>query len=74
MLFDFTQINQKLLKVVRLAKTRGVTLANLNSYHTQNHPVISMDGSLVVFQSNNRIPYNVGVFSIATGFSRSGSP
>ena len=73
MLFDFTQINQKLLKVVRLAKTRGVTLANLNSYFTQNHPVISMDGSLVVFQSNNRIPYNVGVFSIATGYSPSGS-
>jgi hypothetical protein len=73
MLFDFTQINQKLLKVVRLAKTRAVTLANVNSYYTQNHPVISMDGSLVVFQSNNRIPYNVGVFSVATGYSPSGS-
>ena len=70
MLFDFTQINQRSLKVVRLAKTRAVTLNNVgDSYYTQNHPVISMDGSLVVFQSNNRIPYNVGVFSIATGYS-----
>jgi hypothetical protein len=71
MLFDFTQIDQKSLKVVRLAKTRAVTLYNnmSDSYYTQNHPVISMDGSLVVFQSNNRIPYNVGVFSIATGYS-----
>jgi hypothetical protein len=71
MLFDFTQIDQKSLKVVRLAKTRAVTLYNnmSDSYYTQNHPVISMDGSLVVFQSNNRIPYNVGVFSVATGYS-----
>jgi hypothetical protein len=70
MLFDFSQINQRTLKAVRLAKTRSVSLNNqTDSYYTQNHPAISMDGSLVVFQSNNRIPYNVGVFSIATGYS-----
>ena len=70
MLFDFTQISQRSLKVVRLAKSRAVNFDNLSDgYYTGNHPVISMDGSLVVFQSDNRIPYNVGVFSIATGYS-----
>jgi hypothetical protein len=69
MLLDFTNIGTKNFTVKRLAKSRAVTQPQaVDQYITQNHPTISMDGSLVVFGANNNKPYSVGVYSVATGY------
>jgi hypothetical protein len=71
MLFDFTNIASKQVKVKRLVKSRAVTYnpGPWDSYYTQNHPVISMFGDLVIWGANDNRPYSLGIFSTPTGYT-----
>lgn len=74
---DASQIGSRVFRINRLAKHRSFAISgdylDAGGYYGQSHPNISPDGSLIVFESNNGTPDNVGVFTLINTLAAAGT-